>query len=240
MQLMLKLDDRTQTLAEIHRRLQSRFGQQGPFVQLDPVSQLVMGLVGGKTHSDVSRAAFEALLMRFRAWEAVRDAPVAEIRVVIDGVTFAEIKAPRLKAALETITKIHGRLTLDSLERMTVEEALAWLERLPGVGRKIAAATLNFSILRKAALVIDTHHLRVLRRLTFVARGTNLKGASDRIVPLLPPDWLAADLDEHHQLMKTLGQTICRHSAPICRLCPLQDLCPTALADSGRRRPYRR
>ena len=111
-----------------------------------------------------------------------------------------------------------------------VEDALAWLERLPGVGRKVAAATLDFSTLRKRALVIDTHHLRVLRRLGFLSGRCTLRRAYDRIMPLVPTDWPPAMLDEHHQLMKCLGQEICRHGMPICRRCPLENLCPMALA----------
>jgi endonuclease-3 len=215
-------------LVEIHQRLRRRFGRPGPFLQLDPVSQLVLGMVGGRTRGEVSKAAFEALLAFFGHWEAVRDAPVAEIQEVIGAVTYAERKAPQIKATLQAITAIHGRLTLDNLGRLSVDDAIAWLERLPGVGRKIAAATLNFSALRKPALVIDTHHLRVLRRLALADRRRGGKVAYERLMPMLPDRWTAADLDEHHQLMKTLGQTTCRHTNPACCECPLRDLCPSA------------
>jgi endonuclease III len=233
MQFVLALGDRSQTLADVHRRLQRRFGRPGPFLQLDPVSQLIMGMVGGRTHGEVSKGAFEALLGRFGSWEAVRDASVAEIRETIGAVTFAEIKAPRLKAALQAVTADCGRLTLDALYDLTVDEALAWLERLPGVGRKVAAATLNFSTLRKPALVIDTHQLRVLRRLALVGPHADFRQAFDRVMPILPNEWTAEDMDEHHQLMKTLGQTTCRHIDPACYRCPLRNLCPTAAADLG-------
>lgn len=233
MQLLLGFDDRTRTLAEIHRRLQRRFGPPGPWLPLDPVSQLILGLIGGRTRGEVSRSAFEALRARFGSWAALRDAPAAEIQEVIRGVTFADRKALRLKAALTAMTAAHGEPTLDHLERLSAEDALTWLERLPGVGRKAAAATLNFSTLRKAALVIDTHHLRVLQRLGLASGRSSLAQAHDRIMPVLPPAWSAAGLDEHHQLMKTLGQTVCRHGAPSCRDCPLHDLCPTASARDG-------
>lgn len=236
MQLLLALDDRSRRLADIHRRLRRHFGPPGPFLLPDPVSQLVMGLVGGRTRSAVSKAAFAALRARFGSWEAVRDADPADIRAAIGAVTFADLKAPRLKAALETVTARCGRLTLDGLDGMTVAEALAWLERLPGVGRKTAAATLNFSTLRKPALVIDTHQLRVLRRLGLAGRRATAAQAYDRLVPLLPAGWTAADLDDHHQLMKTLGQTLCRHAAPRCGGCPLGDICPTASAPRAPRR----
>lgn len=235
MQIALMPDDRPRRLAEIDRRLRRRFGPQGPFLLLDPVSQLILALIGGRTQSHVSKAAVEALLARFGGWEAVRDAPVAEIRETIGAVTYAEVKAPRLKAALEAITRDQGWLTLDGLDALSVEEALVWLERLPGVGRKVAAATLNFSTLRKVALVIDTHHLRVLRRLNIVGLRAGLRQAYDRTMPLLPRSWSAEEVDEHHQLMKTLGQTLCRHGRPQCGRCPLHDLCPTAhrLATAG-------
>lgn len=234
MQLVLTLDDRTRTLAEMHRRLRAGFGQPGPWYHLDPVSQLVMGLLGGRTHGEVSKAAFEALLMHFGDWQAVHDAPVVEIQAIVGAVTYAELKAPRLKAALQAIIASRGRLALDLLHDLPVEQALAWLEHLPGVGRKTAAQTSNFSTLRKAALVIDTHHLRVLRRLGPVGRRADLAQACDRLTPLLPASWTAADMDDHHQLVKSLGQTTCRHAYPACRRCPLRDLCPTAADVTGR------
>lgn len=227
MQLQLALDDRPALLAEIHRRLLRRFGPQGPYLRLDPVSQLVLGLLGGRTPGDVSQAAFEGLVLSFDSWSEVRDAPLIKIRPIIAAVTFAEAKAPRLKLALAAITASDGRPRLDHLAYRTVAESLAWLERLPGVGRKVAAATLNFSTLAKAALVIDTHHLRVLRRLGFVGWRANLRQTYDTVVPLLPSSWDAAAIGQHHHLFKRLGQELCRHAAPLCNRCPLMELCPT-------------
>lgn len=228
MQLLFAFDDRPEMLARIHQKLQGRFGPQGPFVQLDPVSQLVIGLVGVRTRGEVSSVAYQRLLTSFRNWDAVRNASVTEIHGVIRDVTFAEIKAPRLKAALDIITNANGHLTLENLNDLRVDDALLWLERLPGVGRKVAAATLNFSTLRKASLVIDTHHLRVLQRLTVVGKRADYKQAYNQMMPILPSNWSADDFDEHHQLMKILGQTNCRHAATNCDCCPLEDLCPTA------------
>jgi endonuclease-3 len=227
MQLVLAFDERSRVLAKIHGRLRQRFGPQGPWLLLDPVSQLVLGILGTRTRGEISKTAFEALIVRYSRWEAARDASVAELRGIIAEVTYPDVQAPRLKAALQAVTASTGGLTLDHLSGLTVEHALVWLERLPGVGRKIAAATLNFSVLRKVALVIDTHHLRVLRRLGLVDRGADAAEAYDRLMPVLPGGWTAADLDEHHQLMKALGQEICRHAHPLCHRCPLHDLCPS-------------
>ena len=228
MQLALSLDDRHRDFAEIDARLRTRFGQPGPWRRLDPVSQLVMGLIGGRTHEADSRRAFEALYRRFGDWDLLRDAPVSAIHESIQEVTNADVKAERLKAALNVVTAARGRLTLDFLRGLPVQHALCWLERLPGVGRKTSAATLNFSTLQMPALVIDTHHRRVLSRLRLVGPRASIPQAYDSVVPYLPATWTADDLDDHHQLMKTLGQKICRHAAPVCRRCPLRNMCPTA------------
>ncbi len=256
MQLQLALDDRPALLAEVHRRLLRRFGPQGPYLRLDPVSQLVLGLLGGRTSGDVSQAAFEGLLLGFASWAAVRDAPLAKIRPIVAAVTFAEAKAPRLKRALAAITAHDGWPRLDHLECRTVMESLLCLEQLPGVGRKVAAATLNFSTLAKAALVIDTHHLRVLCRLGFVGWRADLRQTYDTVMPLLPSSWDAAAIGQHHHLFKRLGQDLCRHAAPLCDRCPLIELCPTGrlrtaaggsqstagcvMEEGGRTRPGRR
>jgi endonuclease-3 len=88
----------------------------------------------------------------------VRDAPTAEVEEVIAGVTWPELKAPRIQAVLRAITERHGGLSLDFLEAMPVPEARAWLEAIPGIGPKTSAAVLSFSLLRKAALPVDSHH----------------------------------------------------------------------------------
>ncbi len=229
MQLSLHLDNRKETIEEADKRLRRQFAAPGPWHLPDPVSQLILGLVGGRTKSTVSLRASVALKQRYRTWERLRDASAPEIHQTIHAVTFAEVKARRLKAALQRITTARGGLTLDFLERWPVEEALAWLERLPGVGRKTSAATLNFSTLRMKALVIDTHHLRVLRRLGLVGQRATTLEAYGRIVPDLPAGWDAADFDNHHQRMKLLGQKTCRHAVRLCGFCPLAGLCRTAV-----------
>ena len=188
-----------------------------------------MGMIGGRTREAESRAAFEALRDRFGDWEVVRDAPPRAVYATIAPVNFAEVKALRLQSALHAITTLRGRIELDFLGELPVDTALAWLERLPGVGRKVSAATLNFSTLRMRALVVDTHHLRVVRNLGLTRPHANYEEAYRRLMPRLPAQWGAAELDDHHQLMKALGQTVCRSEAPSCDACPLRDLCPGAL-----------
>ncbi len=166
-------------------------------------------------------------MRRFESWEVVRDASYDEVRKTIARVTYADNKARYLQAALRQLTAARGRLELGFLADWSVDAALAWLERLPGVGRKVSAATLNFSSLKMKALVIDTHHLRVMKRLGLLQRQANFMQAYSQMMPRLPHHWTAADVDEHHQLIKLLGQTTCHHDVPACVDCPIRRVCMT-------------
>ena len=71
-------------------------------------------------------------------------------RAVLGEVTFADDKAGHLVATLGWIGRERPDYDLSFLKDRPVHDALAWLERLPGVGQKVAAATLNASTLRDA------------------------------------------------------------------------------------------
>ncbi|WP_372573559.1 endonuclease III domain-containing protein [Ruegeria jejuensis] len=161
----------------------------------------------------------------FCCWEDLRDAPVAEIHEMIRAVEISERKAPRLKAALQFVTASQGGLSLDFLAEMPADAAIIWLEKLEGVGRKTSAAVLNFSTLRKAVLVVDTHHLRVAARLGLISRKANIEKAYDTLMRLLPGHWGANEMDDHHQLIKLHGQTLCRPMVPKCGCCPVREVC---------------
>ncbi len=212
----------------IHCRLTDHFDQQGPWHHLDPVSQLVLGILGGRTRGSVSLSALEALINRFESWEAVRDASYCEVRETIASVTFPDNKARYIQAALHQLTAARGRLELEFLALWPVDSALAWLEKLPGAGRRVSAATLNFSSLKMRALVVDSHHLRVTKRLGLLRRQAGFGEAYCQLTSRMPVNWTSDDVDEHHQLVKLLGQTVCRHDTPVCAECPLRDLCPTS------------
>ncbi|MFQ6546673.1 endonuclease III domain-containing protein [Aestuariibius sp. 2305UL40-4] len=239
MQIPFPFEDRSKRLAKLHETLARCFGPIAISSPFDPVTQLVWGILSGRTYTEVTLATIDAVRARFKTWEAVRDAPVREIELAIQPVTFSEVKAPRLKEALAQVSAEQGRLSLDHLKQMPVDAALSWLERLPGVGRKASAATINNSSLRMRALVIDSHHLRILKRLRLVKTAATIRDAYEMMMDELPQHWDAVMLDHHHQYMKRLGQTICRHGLPNCRACPLRTLCPTGQTPRERKRAIR-
>lgn len=224
-------DDLSAKALEIHRRLCLVYGcPVAYFHDLDPLSELVSSLLSHRTRNAASSKAFKALRRRWPDWAAVRDAPVAEVEETIAGVTWPEQKAPRLQAILRRITELRGTLELDFLTEMTVEEARAWLEGLPGVGPKTSAAVLSFSSLRRAALPVDSHHHRVAAR-TGLIPGSLPVGPSHRVLAaMLPRDWDAQQVYDNHEVMMLHGQRCCYYQDPACHRCVLLELCPTGQA----------
>jgi endonuclease III len=167
---------------EIHRRLCRAYGCPiAYFHTLDPLSELVSSLLSHRTRNADSGAAFKALRQRFPDWAAVAAAPMAEVQAAIAGVTWPEQKAPRIQSILRAIQAERGALSLDFLADLPVEDARAWLERLPGVGPKTSAAVLSFSTLRRPALPVDSHHHRVAARTGLIPSGLAV-GPSHRVL----------------------------------------------------------
>ena len=224
-------DAGTERLLEIHERLCGYFGCPVAFFHaLDPLSELVSSLLSHRTKNKDSGAAFRALRERYPDWTAVIDAPVGEIEKTISAVTWPEQKAPRIQATLRWILAERGNLDLDFLGDLSPEDARAWLERIPGVGPKTSAATLIFSRLRMRALPVDSHHHRVAQRLGIIPAKLDVGPAHAVLEAMLPEEWDAQTVYDHHEVMMFLGQRICTHHAPQCPKCPLLDLCPTGLA----------
>ncbi len=219
---------------EIHRRLCRLYGCPiAYFHALDPVSELISSLLSHRTRNAESGAAFKALRRRFPDWADVATAPVAEVEAAVAGVTWPEQKAPRLQSVLRAILAERGALSLDFLADLPVEQARAWLERLPGVGPKTSAAVLSFSVLRRPALPVDSHHHRVAARTGLIPGGLPV-GPSHRVLAAqLPPDWDAQQIYDNHEVLMLHGQRCCFFRGPACARCPLLELCPTGQGRRG-------
>ncbi len=216
---------------EIHRRLCTLYGCPiAYFHALDPLSELVSSLLSHRTRNADSGAAFKALRALYPDWAAAATAPVADVQAAIHRVTWPEQKAPRIQSILRAIQAERGALSLDFLADLPVEDARAWLERLPGVGPKTSAAVLSFSVLRRAALPVDSHHHRVAARTGLIPEDLAV-GPSHRVLAAqLPPDWDAQKVYDNHEVLMLHGQRCCFYRNPACERCPLLDLCPTGQA----------
>ena len=237
MQLPVGPDPRTDILRRMQAGLIARFGRivRPPEKRRDALWVLVQGVIGARTKTRVSNEATDRLLADFGTWEAVAQAPVEALETRLAHQTFPDIAAQRLKDCLLTVIDRRGAADLGHLAEMSTAEAMAWLETLPGVARKISASVMNTSRFERPALVIDSHHRRIVQRMGLAPPSADTARAYDALMPVLPEEWSAADIDEHHLLVKQLGQTLCRPRHPRCPNCPIRNDCRTdrARTDGG-------
>ena len=228
-QLHLGDDPRTDTLRRLQPLLVQRFGhiERARREHRAPEWVLVQGVIGARTKSGISNAATDRLRARYSSWEAVADAPIEELQVELATQTYPNIAAERLKACLSELVARRGAVDLSHLAAMDTDAAMDWLEQLPGIGRKIAAGVMNASTLDRAVLVLDSHHRRILQRMGLVPPKADTQRAYEAIMPAMPSEWSAADYDEHHLLMKKVGQEWCRPGSLDCTACVAQALCET-------------
>lgn len=213
------------SIEEILHRLQREYGIRHWQPDRAPVSVLVATILSQNTSDVNSRRAFRSLVDNFIDWEAVATASVDEIAQSIRSGGLAEIKAGRIKLALQEIWKRRGCLDLNFLGELPLSEAKSWLRELPGVGPKTAGCVLLFS-LGKPALPVDTHVFRVAKRLGLIDSKTSAERAHELLENMVPP----MDIYQFHLHMVEHGRRICKAQRPHCSQCVLQQGCPAGNA----------
>ena len=203
-------------------RLQKRWGPMEPSRRVDPLEELILTVLSQHTSDLNAERAFAQLRVAFPTWQQVVDARTGEVADAIRSGGLADSKAPRIQAILREIRDRVGAFDLRVLRSLPDGEARAYLTSLPGVGPKTAAVVLSFALGRDA-IPVDTHVHRASTRLGLVPKTSAER--ADRLLHDLVPDGLRTPL---HVALIRLGREICKAPTPLCRQCPLKDLCPTA------------
>lgn len=198
------------------------YGQRSWVSHRPPLDELILTILSQHTSDGNCARAFESLWGQFGSWRAIADAPVAEITNAIASGGLARLKAPRIKAILQRIRQDSNALSLDYLAEQPPEETRRWLIGLSGVGPKTAACVQLFS-LGQPAMPVDTHVLRVSRRLGLVPPTADVDETQHQLERLL-----ASDRDRIYSFHLNLidhGRAVCRVRRPHCEQCPLADCC---------------
>jgi endonuclease-3 len=189
----------------------------------EPLGTLVMTILSQNTSDTNSERAFDSLRRRFPTWDAVRDAPVADIADAIRCGGLADAKAPRIQAVLREIhRRNHGAapIDLDFLRDLPTPAAKEYLNSFHGVGPKTTACVLMFS-LGRPVLPVDTHVFRVSHRLGLIPQRLGEAKAHDALQAMLPDDRVYP----FHVHMIRHGRRVCTAQRPRCGACVLRERC---------------
>ena len=164
-----------------------------------------------QTDEQVNRVT-PALFARFPSPQALAAAALDEIEYYLRTLGLFRVKARYIQGTCQRLVAEHaGEVPAD----------LPALTALPGVGRKTALVVLGHGFGLAPGIVVDTHCMRLGRRLGLTDHRDPLRVERD-LLAVVPAAARIAWTD----LLIAHGRAVCTARRPRCSECPVADLCP--------------
>jgi endonuclease-3 len=165
------------------------------------------------TDVGVNKATPE-LFRRFPTPKALAAASLVEIEPLIKSTGFFRSKAKNIQGAARVLVEKFGGEVPETVEEMI---------QLPGVARKTANVVLGSWFGIPSGVVVDTHVLRLSRRLELTKNTDPVKVEQD-LMKVIPKDrWIQFS----HELIHH-GRQVCIARNPRCVDCSLETVCNSA------------
>ncbi|MCK4282801.1 MAG: endonuclease III [Candidatus Brocadiae bacterium] len=213
-----KLTPRTKAVAVLGA-LAERYGEKERAAPSDPLAVLVRGVLSQNTSDVNSGRAYRSLMDRFGDWDSLAGATRGQIARAIKSAGLADQKAAAIRAILDWLGKQDG-YSLDFLRGLDSPEVERRLRAIKGVGVKTARLVLLFGFGRPV-FVVDTHVLRVSKRLGLIPPGCG-RGKAHVLLDDLVPD---SQKYSGHLNMIEHGRRTCHPRTPACDACPARQWC---------------
>ncbi len=139
---------------------------------------------------------------------------------------YFNLKAKKLKAFARFLSDAHRR-QLPHLFARDTESLRKELLAIYGVGPETADSIILYAA-QQPIFVIDAYTRRIAARLGLSRDDAPYEELQHLFMTHLPRD--VQLFNEYHALLVALGKNICRKRLPHCRVCPLQETCPTGKA----------
>lgn len=214
----ITLDDKP--LHYIIQNLERAYGTPVNPDKSDALDMLVRIILSQATSDINSDRAYTALKSRFPTYEGLLRARPATVENTIRSGGLAKQKTATIQNFLCQLHAEHGTLDLSFLDKLPVDDAVAYLQNFRGLGPKTIACTLLFA-LHKPVFPLDTHIFRILRRVGLIpAKCTDAK--AHNLMNARVPE--GKHFSFHVNLIRH-GRTLCRPREPQCERCPVVEYC---------------
>lgn len=178
-----------------------------------PFTLLIAVILSAQTTDVRVNLVTPVLFAKYPDARALARADVGEVEEIIRSIGFFRIKARNVVRTAQALIEKHDG---------AVPPERHALETFPGVGRKTANVVVSVAF-GEAAFAVDTHVFRVSHRLGLTL-GKTPRDVEEDMVKLVPREKLR---HAHHWLILH-GRQICKAPTPLCDVCPLLALCPSA------------
>jgi endonuclease-3 len=209
------------------RRLRAAYGRPKPPPTSDPLELIFWENAAYLLTDQRRQKVFELLRERvgFKPRDILAAEPATLLEIAKLGGMRPEVRVGRwLTIAHIALTEFQGDLR--NVLRLPLKQAKKALQQFPCIGEPGAEKILLFSK-SHALLGLDSNGLRVLLRVGYgreqKSYSTTYHSVREAIASQI---WdKCAPLTKAHQLLRQHGMERCKTSAPICRGCPLTDVC---------------
>lgn len=155
-----------------------------------------------------------ALFERFKSIDDFAEAEVTEVAEYIKSCGLYKTKSKDIVAMCQMLRDDFGGEVPDNIDDLT---------KLPGVGRKTANLICG-DVFGKPAVVVDTHCIRITRRLG-LHKQTDQKKIEMELKKLLPPK----DSNDFCHRLVLHGRAVCTARSPKCENCCMSEFCRKVL-----------
>lgn len=183
-------------------------------VYSDPLQLLIATRLAAQCTDARVNIVTPALFERFKTAEDFANAEVTEVEEYIKSCGLYKTKAKDIVAMAKMLCDEFDGNVPDTIEQLT---------KLPGIGRKTANLVVG-DIFGKPAVVVDTHCIRITKRLGLHSIK-DAKKIEFILRELLPPD---KSNDFCHRLVLH-GRAVCDARKPLCEKCCMKDFCKKAI-----------
>jgi len=201
------------------------YGEQRLKPCTNNLKELILTILSHRTNKRDETQAFERMWSTYQGWHAIQIADTSDLIETLSLVRFPERKAPYIQRTLATLYEKRQEYNIDFLADFSTDDAMAWLQALPGVGIKTASLVMLFCF-HRPVIPVDTHVRRVSQRLHLIPTKASAEKAHTLIRDMLPQD--AQVLYTYHKLLLKHGQRVCTYYDPKCQQCVLASVCPSA------------
>jgi len=199
-----KIKKIVQTLKQRYPVVKTQLVHKTPFQLL--IATIMSAQCTDNQVNKVSRVLFE----KYPDPDTLSAATLTSLKRIIYSTGFYNNKAKNIKAcALAILTEYNG-VVPDDIDRLV---------KLPGVGRKTANVVLSAAFGHQT-IVVDTHVLRISKRLGLTNKKDPVK-VEYELMDIIPKAlWSDISLQFIY-----FGREICDARKPLCKDCPLFDVC---------------
>ena len=185
----------------------------------DPWHLLVAVILSAQTTDLGVNKVTPVLFARFPGPADLAAADVLEVEAIVKPTGFYHQKTKSIMAAARMmVAEFDGR----------VPDTMEGLMRLPGVARKTANIVISNAYGKIEGIAVDTHVFRLAHRLG-LSEETDPDNVELDLTELLPRDqWY----DVNYRFIDH-GRAVCTAKRPICGVCTLSDICPSAFTVTG-------